>query len=162
LKLIGSWGRKNNLSLNLTGVDANPNIIAFAKEASAAFPEIQYETIDIFSEEFKKKEFDIIIGTLFFHHFSTDDLIVFFAQAKQQARIGIVINDIHRHWVSYHSIRILTRIFSKSAMVKFDAPMSVLRAFKKNELIKILEKAGIVNYSLHWRWAFRWQIIIKT
>jgi hypothetical protein len=45
-------------------------------------------------------------------------------------------------------------------MVKYDAPMSVQRAFKRNELVLILEKAGIENYELKWKWAFRWQLVI--
>jgi hypothetical protein len=45
-------------------------------------------------------------------------------------------------------------------MVKYDAPLSVQRAFKRNELELILEKAGIMNYKLRWKWAFRWQLII--
>lgn len=47
-------------------------------------------------------------------------------------------------------------------MVKFDAPLSVKRAFRKGELIDILHAAGITNYTLKWRWAFRWQLIIKS
>ena len=79
---------------------------------------------------------------------------------KKEVRIGIVINDIHRNWFSYYSIKLLTKLFSKSAMVKFDAPLSVLRAFKKNELKSILDQAGFSNYTLKWMWAFRWQVII--
>jgi hypothetical protein len=45
-------------------------------------------------------------------------------------------------------------------MVKFDAPLSVLRAFSKTELNDILYKAGITEFSLKWKWAFRWQLII--
>jgi 2-polyprenyl-3-methyl-5-hydroxy-6-metoxy-1,4-benzoquinol methylase len=161
LKLIYTWGRENNIKLSLTGVDANPNIIAFAEKNSATFPSIRYETADIFSESFRQKKFDVVIGTLFFHHFDDTQLTNFFAQLKSQCRIGVVINDIHRHWLAYYSILFLTRLFSRSAMVKFDAPLSVLRAFRKDELKKILAEAGIENYSLRWMWAFRWQLIIR-
>ena len=47
-------------------------------------------------------------------------------------------------------------------MVKFDAPLSVLRGFSRNEWIEILNQAGIVNYSLKWKWAFRWQIVVDS
>jgi hypothetical protein len=76
--------------------------------------------------------------------------------------VGIVVNDLHRHWLAYHAIKILTRLFSKSAMVKYDAPLSVLRGFTRGELADILKKAGIVQYTLKWKWAFRWQIIIRS
>jgi hypothetical protein len=47
-------------------------------------------------------------------------------------------------------------------MVKHDGPLSVLRGFKKSELIGVLQKAGIESYSLKWKWAFRWQLIIHS
>lgn len=162
LRLISSWGKKKHLKMNLTGIDANPNIIQFAKNNSTLFPQIQYEAMNIFSDEFNASRFDIIIGTLFFHHFSSQDLTRFFEKIKYRANLGIVINDIHRHWLAYYSIKWLTGLFSRSAMVKADAPLSVLRAFRKKELIDILEKAGITNYSIRWMWAFRWQVIIGT
>jgi hypothetical protein len=47
-------------------------------------------------------------------------------------------------------------------MVKFDAPLSVLRGFSRREWIEILEEAGIKTYSIKWKWAFRWQVIIPV
>jgi hypothetical protein len=101
------------------------------------------------------------LATLFFHHFSTDDLIRVLRQLAEQTRF-IVINDIHRHPFAYYSIKWLTRLFSKSAMVKFDAPLSVLRSFTKQEWLYILQQAGFTQYQIHWKWAFRWQLIIAT
>ncbi|MDQ2657524.1 MAG: SAM-dependent methyltransferase, partial [Bacteroidota bacterium] len=69
---------------------------------------------------------------------------------------------IHRHWLAYYSIKWLTRMFSKSAMVRHDAPLSVHRAFRKSELEEILRRAGLVDYKIKWRWAFRWQVIVRT
>lgn len=162
LILIAKWGRRKKIPLNLIGVDANPNIINFAKKNSIGFPEITYTTQNIFSEEFKQGTFDIVVATLFTHHFSSLELASFFSQLKRQVRIGIVINDIHRHWFAFHSIRILTKLFSRSAMVKFDAPLSVLRSFTRKELVQILDQAAIKNYKLKWKWAFRWQLIIPA
>jgi 2-polyprenyl-3-methyl-5-hydroxy-6-metoxy-1,4-benzoquinol methylase len=161
LKLIALWSRKKKIDVHLLGVDANAHITAFAKENTKDIREITYLTENIFSTSFQKREFDIVAGTLFFHHFSAQQLEDFFRQLKTQVRVGIIINDIHRHWFAYHSIRLLTKVFSKSSMVKYDAPLSVLRAFKKKDWIGILQRAGITNYTIRWRWAFRWQIIIK-
>lgn len=158
LKLLADWGRKNNRSLKLTGIDANPHIIDFARNNCTAYPEISFEVLDIFSVGFQQKKFDIAMGTLFYHHFKNEVLVDFFSKLTHQARIGFVINDIHRHWLAFHFIRLLTKFFSKSTMVKFDAPLSVLRAFTRKELIDILKKAGIQHFQIKWKWAFRWQI----
>jgi 2-polyprenyl-3-methyl-5-hydroxy-6-metoxy-1,4-benzoquinol methylase len=162
LKLIRKLGNKKKLKLILTGIDANPNITAFAENQTPPSLEISYKAIDIFSSEFKQMKFDVMVGTLFFHHFSSEQLVDFFKDAKRQVSIGIVINDIHRHWFAFYSIKWLTQLFSKSSMVKFDAPLSVLRAFRKSELKEIMNRAGISNYSIKWMWAFRWQVIIHV
>ena len=161
LNQIRKWGVKNNVSFELYGIDANPNIIDFAS-SRLTDSDIHFYTMNIFSEEFAKKTYDIVLATLFTHHFTDLQLAALLRSLKNQVRVGIVINDIHRHWLAFYSIRLLTRLFSKSSMVKFDAPLSVLRAFKRSELQDILKTAGIESYTLKWKWAFRWQLIIPT
>lgn len=160
LNLLSTYFKKKKQSVELIGVDANPNIVAYAWVNSSSYLDITYKTLDILSSEFTMKRYDVILATLFFHHFTSQQLVTIFSKLKKQAAIGIVINDLHRHWVAYYSIKILTKIFSRSSMVKSDAPLSVLRGFKRSELVEILQKAGIENYSLKWKWAFRWQLVI--
>lgn len=151
---IVKWGRKKGYDLKVLGIDANPHIIDFARKNTS---NIEFETLDVFQN---KRTYDIITATLFVHHFDDDQLVALFRSMKEQSRVGVVINDIHRHPLSYYSIKWLTQLFSKSAMVKFDAPLSVRRAFKKHELEAILKRAGISNYQIKWKWAFRYQLII--
>lgn len=162
LRLINRWMSRNNYPVFLTGIDANPYIIIYAKNHLKHLSNIELLATSIFSEEFKMRQFDIVVSTLFLHHFSSGQLKQFFRQLKQQVRIGFIINDIHRHWFAYHSIRLITKFFSRSSMVKNDAPLSVLRAFSKAELNEILSGAGITNYIIRWRWAFRWQVVVFT
>ncbi|MBO3698734.1 methyltransferase domain-containing protein [Roseivirga sp. E12] len=157
--LVAKWARRKGYKVELKGYDANPNIVAYAQKNCAEYPETSFYTEDIFSEDFKKNRFDIVICTLFTHHFKDDQLISIFHQFKTQAKIGVVINDLHRHWFAYHSIKLLTQLFSKSPMVKYDAPLSVRRAFRRDELLKIMKSAEIKAFSLRWMWAFRWQLI---
>lgn len=162
LKLISRWGRNRGLSLDLTGLDANPNIIAFASANAYSFPGIKFETINVFSNEFRMRDYDVFLATLFIHHFTDDQLVDLFRSMYARARIGIVVNDIQRHWMAYHSIRLLTWLWSKSSMVRYDAPLSVRRAFRRQDLERIMKRADIRTYRLDWRWAFRWRLIIET
>jgi 2-polyprenyl-3-methyl-5-hydroxy-6-metoxy-1,4-benzoquinol methylase len=162
LKIISEWAKSRGTILNLVGIDANPNTINVAKRNLGASPYVELEVMNIFGEEFQQQKFDIVIGTLFYHHFSDQQLIEFFSQLRKQVRIGFIINDIHRHWLAYFSIKVLTQAFSKSTMVKYDAPLSVLRAFKKRDLELIMQASRITNYSIRWKWAFRWQVIVKA
>jgi hypothetical protein len=81
-------------------------------------------------------------------------------QLYRQANQAVIINDLHRHPLAYYSIKWITRLFSGSYLVKNDAPLSVLRAFRKPELEEILDKCNIKKYALRWQWAFRWQLIM--
>ena len=55
----------------------------------------------------------------------------------------IIVNDLHRHQLAYLSIVVLTRLFSRSVMVRNDGPLSVRRAFRMDELAGIARRAGI-------------------
>jgi 2-polyprenyl-3-methyl-5-hydroxy-6-metoxy-1,4-benzoquinol methylase len=161
LRRIARWARQEKIEMKGIGIDANQNIISYARQASRSFKELDFQTLNIFSTEFQTMTFDVVLATLFTHHFTHDELVLMLTRLKKQTRKFIIINDIHRHPVAYYSIRWLTKFFSRSEMVKFDAPLSVRRAFLKKEWEAILKEAGVKNYQLRWRWAFRWQLIIR-
>ncbi len=162
LRIISTLAKKQNRKVKLIGIDANPNIVEYAIDHSNDFKNISFKPLDIFSKGFQKEKFDIVMATLFFHHFSNERLVSFLSQLVKQTNKAVIVNDIHRHTFAFYSIKWLTHFFSKSNMVKYDAPLSVRRAFKRDELKSILKKAGIGNYQLKWKWAFRWQLIIIT
>ncbi|NVJ87231.1 MAG: methyltransferase domain-containing protein [Algoriphagus sp.] len=160
LRVISDWAEKQGLPIDLEGVDANPNTIELAKTRLSDKPSIVLSVQNVFDEDFQKEKASILSCTLFTHHFTDEELVALLRVFQEKVSLGIVINDLHRHPFAYHSIRLLTRIFSKSKMVKNDAPLSVLRSFSKEDWKRILGKAGIKNYSLRWFWAFRWQLLI--
>ncbi|AFL83859.1 flavin-dependent dehydrogenase [Belliella baltica DSM 15883] len=94
------------------------------------------------------------------HHFTDEELLRLFGSFLKKAKLGIIINDLHRHQLAYFSIKALTRLFSKSPMVQNDGPLSVLRGFSKKDLTSILNRSGIENAQIKWFWAFRWQVIV--
>ncbi len=159
LKLMAKWAIKHEIEAEFIGIDANPFMINFAKNRTAQFNNISYFKEDAFSENLKNLEIDIATMTLFCHHFTEQQLIDLFTNLRKTCSIGIIINDLHRHWLAYYSIAWLTAVFSKSYLVKNDAKLSVWRGFHKNELIEILKKAGFEHFTLKWRWAFRWEIV---
>jgi len=159
LKLLADYARKNKINFELKGIDANAYTIDYAKKNTAKYSEISYQQVNVFSEEFKQQKFDIISCTLFCHHFDDDLLVTLLAQLKKQAKLAVVINDLHRHWLAYYSITLLSKLFSKSYMFKYDSRISVLRAFKEEELIVILTKAGYSRFTVKWEWAFRFKVI---
>lgn len=145
--------------LSFTGIDINPDCIRVAEKTCWKDP-VRFLVSDFRDVEFETKP-DIIFCSLFCHHFREAELVNMFRWMHRNSRSGFFVNDLHRHPLAYHSIRFLTSLFSRSYLVKHDAPLSVLRGFKKNELEDLLHKAGISNYTIRWKWAFRWLIIVR-
>ncbi|MGV8879549.1 MAG: methyltransferase domain-containing protein [Sphingobacteriaceae bacterium] len=160
LRKIASWAAKRKLPLRLTGVDATRSAVEYARQHSLDYPNIDYLEADVFSESVSENEFDVVISSLFTHHFENARWIKLIQKMHGAARKAVIINDLHRHWFAYYSIKWIMAGFSKSEIVQHDAPLSVLRSFTKKELITLLSRAGIASYQIRWMWAFRWQIII--
>ena len=162
LREIAKWARKKNLKITLTGVDATASAVEYARKNSEDFPEINYILADVLSNDLKENQFDVVISSLFTHHFPNEEWIKLIQKMAFCSKKFVVINDLHRHWFAYYSIGILTQLFSRSEMVKHDSKLSVLRSFKKTDLLKLLQEGGFKYYKIQWMWAFRWQICIST
>ena len=63
LRYVSKFGRKNNYSFKLIGIDANYEAIKYAKELSKEYSELSFSTIDILSEDFKKQTYDCLLYT---------------------------------------------------------------------------------------------------
>ena len=159
LRDVAKFGRKNGYKMKLIGIDANPTAIAYANELSAEFPEISFKTEDIFSDKFKNREFDVVLATLFLHHFKEPQLVSFLKNTLKQTKIAVIVNDLHRHKLAYYLFMLLSA-FIKNKMIIEDGLTSVLRGFKRNDLERISKKLK-VKAQISWKWAFRFQWILK-
>jgi len=157
LRVIKNYCEKKNISVQLSGVDINPHCIEFARSRNEntgiEFISSDYKLTNVFPKP------DIIFNSLFCHHFTDEEMKEILIWMKAHSRIGFFINDLHRHPVAYYSIKWLTELFSKSYLVRNDAPLSVLRGFKRKELEMFNDQCSILNAQLKWRWAFRWLLI---
>jgi hypothetical protein len=135
-------------------------MLDYAQRKSQGQPEISYRQFDIFSPEFAAQPYDVLTASLFCHHFTDAELVALLRRWQQQAQVAVIINDLHRHPLAYHSIRLLTRWLGGSRLVQHDAPLSVARAFSRADWQRLLAQAGITRYTLRWCWAFRWQVVV--
>ena len=159
LRVIKDWAGKHKLNVQLTGIDINTECIAFAKTVKGNAG-IHFITSD-YRNAVLKQPADVIFSSLFCHHFSHQHLMEQLQWMYRHALHGFFINDLHRHPIAYYSIQWLTHLFSKSYLVKHDAPVSVLRGFRKAELIELVNAAGLHDVHMNWQWAFRWLIVCK-
>jgi 2-polyprenyl-3-methyl-5-hydroxy-6-metoxy-1,4-benzoquinol methylase len=156
LRAIKQWAAHIKLPVQLLGIDINEECIAYAKaqpqNAGIEFVQCDYKLAALPSKP------DIVFSSLFCHHFTDEELVFQLQWMRENSLLGFFINDLHRHRLAYFSIKVLTQVFSKSYLVKNDAPLSVQRGFKRKDWERLFGLAGIENYACKWRWAFRWLV----
>ena len=159
LKAIEKYCAFKKIPVRFIGIDINEDCIRYAKENCSKM-EVDWIISDYKLTILPVKP-DIIFSSLFCHHFKEDELVYQLQWMKENSTKGFFINDLHRHPLAYHSIKLLTRLFSKSYLVKNDAPLSVLRGFSRKEWKQLLNSAGLDRFELKWKWAFRWLVIVR-
>lgn len=162
LRAIGKYLNHKNIPHQLGGVDLKEDCVRFAENYNLNSVQINYQIADYKLVTFPNGKPHIIFNSLFCHHFRDEALIEMLRWMHQNAQVGFIIADLHRHPLAYYSIKWLTQLFSKSYLVKNDAPLSVLRGFTRNEWEILLEKAEIKHYKIKWKWAFRWLILVEN
>ncbi len=161
LRKLADFGYQNNLKLQLIGIDANKFTVNYAVDLSKEYSNIVYRCEDIFDESFSELEYDIVLCTLTLHHFRNQEIAKLLMLFDKNSRFGFVVNDLHRNPVAYRLFQVLCFVFRLNKMSREDGLTSILRGFKKEELIAFSEKLGFKKYSIQWKWAFRYQWIIE-
>lgn len=161
LRNLADYGLKNNLIFHLIGIDANNFTINHARQLSRNYTNISYQCEDIFNENFAKLNYDIVLCTLTLHHFKDNEIIHLLNVFNASSNIGIVINDLQRSAIAYRLFQALCFVFQLNDMSREDGLISILRGFKKVELIDFSKKLNFSNFKIQWKWAFRYQWIIS-
>jgi SAM-dependent methyltransferase len=156
---IVRWARKRGARVEIVATDINPYTCAYARRCVADVPEIRVVAANVFELPFADGSFDYVHAAMFTHHFTQTECAEILQNMCRIATRGVIINDLHRHPLAYYSIQFLTRLLSKSRLVKHDAPLSVLRSFRRADIEELRRKTGL-DIRYRWRWAFRWLMTI--
>lgn len=148
------------LKIRWIGLDANPNILEEASSKSGNYSQIEYSCRDILAAQEELPKFDIALCTLVLHHFKEEEIKYILNLLCSQAKVGIVINDLERSRMAFELFKLFSRLFLKTKIAAHDGLVSIARAFKKEEL-KTLSKSLNGIHQIRWKWAFRYQWIIK-
>ncbi len=161
IREMQKFAESHQYPIKFYGVDIKKDCLDYAKLNLK-----NHSNVELICDDYRNlnpdflKTIDLIHCSLFLHHLSNSEIVDFFKFSKMN-NCRLLINDLHRNFLAYHSIRLLTKFFSKSRLVKNDAPISVLRGFKRRELSNLLSESGFGKYSINWSWAFRFVIVAE-
>ncbi len=161
LRRCADFAAKNDYNFNLIGLDFNPQIIEYAASISTNFKNISFKSVDVFSEEFKTLNVDICLCTLFLHHFEDEKIVKLVSRLYENVKIGVIVNDLNRNPISFFTFKFIRHLILKNKIARHDGLVSVARSFRKKELQSYAAKIKATHQTIKWKWAFRYQWILK-
>lgn len=143
LRAIARWAHGKGIAADLIGIDLNPNSAPAAMAATPSNLPIAYRTGDYAA--LAGQGWDVIISSLVTHHMSDAEIRAFLAFMEREARIGWIVNDLHRHRIAHLGFPLLARLMRWHRIVREDGTLSIARSFRPAEWRSHLADAGIAD-----------------
>ena len=141
LRTIARWAARRGLVADLVGVDLNPSSEIAARAHTPVDMAIDWRIGNY--ADCAGEGFDFVISSLVAHHMTRDQLIAFLRFMEDQARIGWLVNDLHRHRFAYFGFPMLARIMRWHEIVRHDGTLSIARSYRLGEWPPLLAAANI-------------------
>ena len=109
----------------------------------AAPREIRRVRADVRALPFAPRSFDVVLATLFLHHFDGPEVAAVLRGLFDLARRALVINDLRRARVPYAFARATFPVLVRSRVSRNDGLLSIRRAFTRDELAAAFAEARI-------------------
>jgi ubiquinone/menaquinone biosynthesis C-methylase UbiE len=145
LALLGH-ARKRRRTLAITAVDNRPEILEAAR---AIRPDLDYvaglelDVADGLALPYPDASYDVAHASLVLHHLEPAEAVVFLKELARVSRVGVVVNDLSRRPITLIGAWLLSRVFTRNRLSRYDAPLSARRAYTLREAIGLLAEAGL-------------------
>ena len=155
LREVALAARTRGVTPRLVGLELNERAAAGLLEESREFPEIASVRGDAMRLPFADGAFDYVMCSLFTHHFRDDACVRAFREMARVARRRVYCIDLHRHPVAYYFYTTIGRLILHNRLTREDGALSILRAFRPDELHRLGERAGLKGVRVERRFPYR-------
>ena len=139
-------GRATPAVRSIVACDSRAEVLSAALVANPALHAVAGLTLTVADGRalpWRDASFDIAHASLVIHHLDPTDAVAFLRELRRVARRGIVVNDLVRARRAWLGAWLLVHAIARSRYTRHDAPLSVRRAYTRNELIGLLAAAGL-------------------
>jgi ubiquinone/menaquinone biosynthesis C-methylase UbiE len=159
---IVRWARRMRRPIRLFALDREPAAARVTLDLGRAYPEIAVLQGDAVDLPVRSGSVDVAISSLTLHHLDEAAAVRHLAEMDRVARHGIVVNDLMRSRTAYALVWLATRLFTRNRMSRHDGPMSVQRAYVREEVRALCEKAGLFDARILIYPALVRQCVVRT
>lgn len=150
---IAERARLAGIDVVMHGCDMSATAVehAAALAAQRGFTNCHYYVCNVFEQPLAD-EYDIVTSSLFLHHLNHPQAIQVLRKMSQAALHAVLVDDLVRSRFGYFLAQVGCRLLSRSPIVHYDGPVSVLGAFTVEEAKGLASEAGLAsaNFTKHW------------
>jgi ubiquinone/menaquinone biosynthesis C-methylase UbiE len=131
---------------SVVGLDSRPEILAaavLARPDLAVIDGLELHVGDGRSLPFPDRSFDVAHCSLVVHHLTPDEAVTLFREMARVGRLGVVVNDLDRRRLGWIGAWLLGHLLTRNRYTRYDAPLSVRRAYRPDEVAAMLRTAGL-------------------
>ena len=141
-RLMLDHARRHDVSLQIDAVDYQASTLEIARGLSANYPEITYHVHDAREVPGAPGSYDFVFCSLALHHFTEADAVLVLRRCRELARRAVLVADLARGGLAAEGVGLMTAVLYREPMTKYDARISVRRAFSYPELFSLARQAG--------------------
>jgi SAM-dependent methyltransferase len=141
---LDARARRRGLQLHIVATDLHPQMRDIALRRVAGRPSISIGAADALALPYADDAFDVVLLSLTLHHFEHADQVRALREAARVARRAVLVNELERCRANYWGARLLAATrWRGNRLTRHDGPLSVLRAFTRDELRDLAASAGL-------------------
>lgn len=156
-RLVVDYARGVQAKVTVDAVDGQTSTLEIARRLSRDYPEISLHEGNIL-EWNGEEPYDIVLCSLVLHHFGEMDAVRVLQRALELSKGRVLVADLRRGLLASAGVFLLTALFFRDPMTKYDGRLSAARAFSYDELSELARRAGWNKFG-HARFRFARQAI---
>jgi ubiquinone/menaquinone biosynthesis C-methylase UbiE len=141
-----AWARRRSLRPTALATDLSLEIV---RAAAGTRPGLAFAVADGRRLPLEDGAFDVATCSLVLHHLPPEGVVALLREMTRVSRLGVVVNDIVRWWPGYWGALLLSRLFSRNPLTRHDGPLSVRKAYTRDEMADLVARAGLRPLAWH-------------
>ena len=134
-------GEERGVMMRVTCLDASEQMLAIARRRTGDHHALEFVRADGEALPYPDRAFDAVTCTLALHHFDPEPATALLRELRRVAKVAPIVCDLRRSAVAFALAWLWSRT-SRNRLTRYDAPLSVRRAYTPDEALLLARLAG--------------------
>jgi ubiquinone/menaquinone biosynthesis C-methylase UbiE len=155
-------GTRERYPIEIVATDSRAEVVAAARKAVVAVPAIAIELTGPAAIEAPDRAFDVAHASLLLHHLEPPRAVAMLREMARVSRAAVVVNDLDRKRRWWVGAWLMSHVLTGNRYTRNDAPLSVRRAYRPDEVVEMASRAGLREVARHWtRPGYRYALVFE-